>query len=154
LFETFPLDVGMSSVPVDEHDTLMSDLLAFAEIDPIEIPGIPLERHLGEKLDAYTRRYRGDQPSSRVKDLIDIVLIRELKPFDLQRLRTEIVRIFDIRHAHVPTVVSPPPRVWTQPYRSLTAEVGLDPDLAEGIAVPPTSSIPSSPTRGSRNDGI
>jgi hypothetical protein len=132
LFETFLLDVGMPAVPVDEYDKLRSDLLAFAEIEPVEIPAIPLERHLSEKLHAYTRRYRDDQPSSRAKDLIDIVLILELKAFELERLQSEVVRVFVARETHPPTSLPIPPREWTQPYRALAEEVGLDPDLGAG----------------------
>jgi hypothetical protein len=132
VFETFLLDVGISAVPVEEHDTLTSDLLAFAEVDPVEIPAILLERHLGEKLHAYTRRYRDDQPSSRAKDLIDIVLIRELERFELERLRREIIRVFEVREAQTPPSLPMPPREWVQPYRVLAEEVGLDPALETG----------------------
>ena len=121
----------MSSIPVDEHDTLTSNLLAFAEVEPIEIP-IPLERHLGEKLHAHARRYTDNRPSTRVKDLIDIVLIRQLKPFELQQLRAEIGRVFKIRDARPPAAIGQPQLEWTQPYRSLATEVGLHPDLEEG----------------------
>ncbi len=132
LFETFLLDVGMSAVPVEEHETLTSNLLAFAEVEPVEIPAIPLERHLGEKLHAYTRRYRDDQPSSRAKDLIDIVLIRELRAFELDQLRSEVILVFEARGTHPPTSLPLPPREWAQPYRALAEEVGLDPDLGAG----------------------
>ena len=129
-FETFLLDVGMSPLPVDDHETLTSDLLAFAEVEPLAIPVIPLERHLAEKLHAYMRRYGDDQPSSRAKDLIDIVLIRELKPFDLAGLRAEIIRIFTARGTQTPSSLPHPPPDWTRSYRALAVEVGLDPDLA------------------------
>jgi hypothetical protein len=57
LFDTFLLDVGLRSDPVSEHDTLTTpDLLSFADIEPVEVPAVPLERHIAEKLHAYTRR--------------------------------------------------------------------------------------------------
>ena len=87
-----------------------SDLLAFAEVEPIDIPVIPLERHLAEKLHAYTRRYRDDRPSSRAKDLVDIVLIRELKSFELERLRTEIVACSTRGRRSAPPSLPSPPR--------------------------------------------
>jgi predicted nucleotidyltransferase component of viral defense system len=132
LFETFQLDVGMASVPVDEHDTLTSNLLSFAEVKPVEIPAIPLERQLAEKLHAYTRRYSDERPSSRAKDLIDIVLIRELKPFKLEPLRAEIVRVFEAREAQSPSSLPAPPSEWARPYRVLADEVGIDHDLGAG----------------------
>jgi hypothetical protein len=134
LFETFLLDVGLRSSPFGEYDMLTTpDLLAFAEIEPVEVPAVPLERHVAEKLHAYTRRYREDQPSSRAKDLIDIVLISELKSFDFAQLRDVIVHVFSDRGTHeLPASVPAPPSEWAQPYRSLAEEVGLDPDLAVG----------------------
>lgn len=133
LFETFMLDVGLRSSPLGEQDTLTTpDLLAFAEIEPVEVQAVPLERHVAEKLHAYTRRHRG-QPSSRAKDLIDIVLISELKSFDFAPLRDVIVHVFRDRGTHeLPASVPAPPSEWAQPYRSLAEEVGLDPDLAVG----------------------
>lgn len=134
LFETFLLDVGLRSSPFDEHDTLTTpDLLSFAEIEPVEVPAVPLERHIAEKLHAYTRRYGDDEPSSRVKDLIDIVLMSELASFELGRLRDAIVRTFEERDTHeLPASLPAPPSEWAQPYRSLAEEVDLDPDLFAG----------------------
>lgn len=134
LFETFLLDVALPTDPVIEHDTLTTpDLLAFADIDPVEVPAAPLERHIAEKLHAYTRRYGDDQPSSRAKDLIDIVLMSELASFEFDRLREAIVRLFDARATHdLPFSVPAPPPEWAVPYRALAGEVGLDPDLSVG----------------------
>lgn len=99
-FETFLLDIGLRSSLVDERDTLTTtDLLSFAEIEAVEVPAVPLERHIAEKLHAYTRRYGDDQPSSRVKDLIDLVLMSELASFEYGRLREAIVRTFSERDA-------------------------------------------------------
>jgi len=133
-FETFMLDVALRSSPIDEYDTLTtSDLLAFAEIEPAHIRAIPLERHIAEKLHAYTRRYRDDRPSSRAKDLIDIVLMSELAPFEFGRLREVIVRLFDARATHkLPASVPAPASEWARPYRALAEEVGLDPDPIVG----------------------
>lgn len=133
-FDTFLLDVGLRSDPINEYDTLPTpDLLAFAEIEPAYIRAIPLERHIAEKLHAYTGRYGDDQPSSRVKDLIDIVLMSELAPFEFARMREVIVRLFEARATHdVPASVPAPPGDWARPYRALAEEVGLDPDSAVG----------------------
>jgi predicted nucleotidyltransferase component of viral defense system len=133
-FETFLLDVGLRSSLVDERDTLTTtDLLSFAEIEPVEVPAVPLERHIAEKLHAYTRRYGDDQPSSRVKDLIDLVLMSELASYEYGRLRDAIVGTFGERQTHeLPASLPAPSGDWSQPYRVLAAEVGLDPDLASG----------------------
>ncbi|MDP8956150.1 MAG: nucleotidyl transferase AbiEii/AbiGii toxin family protein [Actinomycetota bacterium] len=134
LFETFLLDVALPSDPVTEHDTLTTpDLLAFAGIDSLEVPAAPLERHIAEKLHAYTRRYGDDRPSSRAKDLIDIVLMSELASYEFDRLRGVIVRLFEARATHdVPASLPAPPSEWAVPYRALADEVGLDPDVSVG----------------------
>jgi hypothetical protein len=133
-FETFLLDVGLPSDPTGEHDTLTTpDLLAFAGIDPVEVPAVPLERQIAEKLHAYTSRYAGDRRSSRVKDLIDIVLMSELASFAIERLREVIVATFETRATQaLPEAVPAPPSEWAQPYRALAQEVGLDRDLSAG----------------------
>jgi len=133
-FEAFMLDVGLRSDPINDYDTLTtSDLLSFAEVEPAHIRAIPLEQHIAEKLHAHTRRYGDDQPSSRAKDLIDLILMSELAPFEFGRLREAIVQLFDARATHdVPASVPAPPRNWAPPYRALSEEVGLDPDPAVG----------------------
>ncbi len=133
-FETFLLDVGLPSDLVGEHDTLTTpDLLAFAGIDPVEVPAVPLERQIAEKLHAYSRRYGNNQPSSRARDLIDIILMSELASFEFDQLRDVIVGVFETRATHdLPTSVPPPPSVWAVPFRALAQEVGLDPDLSAG----------------------
>jgi len=134
LFETFLLDVGLRSDPVAEHDTLTTpDLLAFADIDPVEVRAVPLEQHIAEKLHAYTRRYANDRPSSRAKDLIDIILMSELASFELNQLRETVLRVFEARATHeLPHTTPAPPPEWARPYRTLADEVGLDPDLSVG----------------------
>ena len=134
LFEQLLIDIGVDGDGDRPTDNLTApDLLDFAEIEPAHIRAIPLEQHIAEKLHAYTRRYGDDQPSSRVKDLIDIVLISELSPFELDTLREAIVRLFDLRATHsLPASVPAPPRDWATPYRALAEELGLDPDPTVG----------------------
>ncbi len=133
-FEPFVLDVGLRSDPIGPYDTLATpDLLAFAGIEPAPICAISLEQHIAEKLYAYTRRYADGQPSSHVKDLVDIVLMSELASYEFSGLRGAIVRLFETRATHeLPACVPTPPREWARPYRMLAEEVGLDPDPAVG----------------------
>jgi Nucleotidyl transferase AbiEii toxin, Type IV TA system len=94
---------------------------------------VPLERQIAEKLHAYTRRYGDDQPSSRARDLIDIVLMSGLASFEFERLRDVIARLFEARATHdIPSSVPAPPFEWAVPYRALAEEVGLAPDLSVG----------------------
>lgn len=61
------------------------DLLGFADIPPVAAPTLPLELQIAEKVHAYTRTYGTDASSSRVKDLIDMVLIGSRASMDAGR---------------------------------------------------------------------
>jgi hypothetical protein len=99
------------------------------------VPAAPLERHLAEKLHALTRRYGADQPSSRPKDLVDILLISELAAFDADSLRAAVDRLFVERATHaVPGTLPAIPAEWARPYAAMAAEVGLDTDPTQGRA--------------------
>jgi len=62
------------------------ELLTFAGIEPAKVPALPLEQHLAEKVHAYTRRYGTGVTSTRVKDLVDIILIGSFAALDADRL--------------------------------------------------------------------
>lgn len=134
LFEPLLIDVGVGVERLPPSDELTApDLLDFAEIEPARIRAIRLEQHIAEKLHAYIRRHADDRPSSRAKDLIDIILMSELAAFDFGRLRKAILCVFEARATHeLPASLPAPPREWARPYRALAEEVGLDPDPLEG----------------------
>ena len=136
LFEQLVIDVGIPLTPPSPTERLaVSDLLAFAEVVAPSIPAVRLERHLAEKLHAYTRRYGVGRESSRPKDLIDMVLIRELAEFEFGRLRAALVEVFDARATHdLPTSLPSPPESWGRPYAALAREVGVQPDPNHGHA--------------------
>lgn len=135
-FETLAIDVGVGPTGPSTGDELqVSDLLGFAGISSPRVPAAPLERHLAEKLHALTRRYGADQPSSRPKDLIDILLISELAPFDANSLRAAVDGLFAERATHaVPATLPAIPAGWARPYAVIAAEVDLDTDPAQGRA--------------------
>lgn len=73
-------------------------------------------------------------PSSRAKDLIDLVLIKSYATLDAARLREALVETFRSRGLHaLPAVVPAPPPDWETAYRKLATEVGIDPTLSEGF---------------------
>src|SRR5581483_5765198 len=92
--------------------------------------------HVAEKLHAYSRGYgSGTIQSTRVKDLVDLMLISSLVLFDAVRLRTALVQVFAIRGLQaLPSHLPHPPESWRQPYASMAKEVRIDPDLATGHA--------------------
>lgn len=136
IFERFSLDIGFDQNLDSPPETLKGpDYFEFAGIAPLEIPTIPIEIHIAEKLHAYTRIYREDRRSSRSKDLIDIVLIAENIELSATALRRAIDATFVSRGTHnVPVVFPEPPEGWATSYRTLASETGLDSSLDAGYA--------------------
>lgn len=133
LFDEVTVDVAFSD-PLGWEPELLSgpDLLGFAGLDPAVVPVVPLEQQVAEKVHAYTRSY-GGRRSSRVKDLVDLVLIEEAARLDAERLRAALVRTFAARDRQaLPESLPPPPAEWAVPYRRLAEQVGIDVDLGQG----------------------
>jgi hypothetical protein len=136
-FDRVILDVGFDHGIASPPDILLGpDFFAFAGVEPILIPTIPLAQHVAEKLQAYSRTYQENRPSSRVKDLIDLVLIAENSALEASALRSAIEMTFSNRDYHViPAELAQPPEQWLTTYRALADETGLAPDIAVGHAI-------------------
>jgi predicted nucleotidyltransferase component of viral defense system len=135
-FEEVMVDIGFSDPLKWKPEPIRGpDLLAFADIRPTEVPVLPLEQHVAEKVHAYTRTYGQGQRSSRAKDLVDLVLVKQFMVLDAARLRNALVGVFEGRRQQgLPDRFPPPPTDWAVPYRKLAKEVGVDPDLRAGYA--------------------
>lgn len=96
-FERVTVDIGFGGSPPAPDALRGPDLLAFADIAPLTIPALPLERHVAEKLHAYTRDYGGDRQNTRVKDLVDLVLIQAMATFEAASLRAALEATFAAR---------------------------------------------------------
>lgn len=133
-FEDVTVDVGFADLPAFKPEVVRGpDLLNFASIPPAEVPTLPLEQHVAEKVHAYTRIYVGGQTSTRVKDLVDLAAIAGLFPFEAERLRMALHGTFGVRDTHaLPPMLLPPPNQWSTAYQRMAVEVGLDPVLSVG----------------------
>lgn len=136
LFEEVIMDVGFLDPLGWRPETIHgSDLLYFAGLEPVEVPALPLEQHVAEKVHAYTRTYGGGRASSRTKDLIDIVLVKQSMTLDAARLHSALVGVFEGRHQQaLPERLPTAPRDWMVSYRKMAVEVGIAPDLDAGHA--------------------
>ncbi len=132
-FEDVTVDVGFGEGSWSEAEVLSGpDLLSFAGISPAQVPTISIEQHVAEKVHAYTRIYAGG-PTSRVKDLIDMVVIASLFPVRADRLKQALELTFAARHSHsLPGQLPPPPKDWVRAYERLASELGLDRELDAG----------------------
>jgi hypothetical protein len=134
IFERTVIDVAFAAAPVRAPDQITtSSLLGFAGIDAVEVPTLAIEQHLAEKLHAYTRTYASGRPSTRVKDLVDVVVIANTSAVDAAKLAEAIEVIFGRRAEHAaPAAVPVPPAEWATPWRRLARHVPATVDIAEG----------------------
>jgi hypothetical protein len=94
--------------------------------DPFTINAIDLDRHAAEKYHACVRTYALGRPSTRVKDLVDLVLLIEGGWLHDERLGTALVRVFKERNDSEPppTLPAQPPADWQTTYPRGAAETG------------------------------
>jgi hypothetical protein len=128
------IDVGFGShLPGAPEFLLTHDLLRFAEIEPITVPSLPIVYHVAEKVHAYVRTYSDGRTNTRVKDLVDLVVIQRSLAFEAGRLRQALLITFGDRGTQtLPGRLPSPPTAWTATYRRLALEVGLDPNISTG----------------------
>jgi predicted nucleotidyltransferase component of viral defense system len=107
------------------------DVLGFAGIEAIDVPVLPLAQHVAEKLHAYTRSYKdGTVQSSRVKDLVDLVLIARHSSLNAATMRAALEGVFEARDMQtLPPYFPSPPEGWRQPYEKAAIAVSIDPGL-------------------------
>lgn len=126
-FARFHLDVGTGDIQREPCEwTVPKDWLGFAGIAPGEFPSISREEHFAQKLHAYTLP-RTDRTNSRVKDLIDLVLLIDAAGMNAEGLKRNITETFRRRMTHkVPESLDPPPDFWESVFMKLAAECGID----------------------------
>jgi Nucleotidyl transferase AbiEii toxin, Type IV TA system len=135
-FEQVLVDVGLALPPVQPDVVQAPDLLDFAGVPPVRVIAIPTAWHVAEKVHAYTRRYgRDEAPSSRPKDLIDLVLLAAHEEFQAGDLVRALRGTFESRATHeLPEGLPPPTAEWAKPYTELANQVGLDRSLEGGYS--------------------
>jgi Nucleotidyl transferase AbiEii toxin, Type IV TA system len=94
--------------------------------DAVTIAAVDVHQHAAEKIHAYARIYAHDRVSSRVKDLVDLVLLVEAGLLMPHPLRARLCQVFAVRDASSPPADLPqPPATWAIPYAAMAAELGL-----------------------------
>lgn len=110
--------------------------LAFADIPGRMVEAVDRRQHFAEKLHALTRDY-GDRPSTRVKDLADLILLIENGlPADTHLVRT-VRHVFTARETHpVPIEIPDPPPEWRASYPQIASGLTrTSPDLDSAMAL-------------------
>jgi len=126
-FVKFHVDIGIGDPLLEPTDELSGrDWLGFAGIPAPTFTCISKEQQFAEKLHAYTMPDR-PRPNSRVKDLVDMVLM--IRRFDLDNdLLADAINVtFSRRDSHsLPELLPSPPENWAQPFVAMAAETKLD----------------------------
>lgn len=133
-FVKFHLDVGIGDVTIEPLDIVEGrNWLAFLGIPTPRFKMIPKEQQFAEKLHAYTFP-RETIPNSRVKDLVDMVLLIRLGTMDNKRIALAIQATFDRRNTHsVPTILLEPPKEWEKPFAALAMECKMSENVTEAF---------------------
>jgi hypothetical protein len=135
VFQEFRVDVVVGDPPAGQGEELIGeDWLGFAGIEPARIFAIRIEQQFAEKLHAYSFP-RPSTPNSRVKDLIDMLLLMKRtslsEPDLLEAIRTTFAR----RGTHpIPAELPRPPADWSSPFSRLATECGLEENVEEAYA--------------------
>ena len=132
LFSRFHVDIGFGDAEIMPLENLTSrNLLAFAGVDCPPFPSIPREQHFAEKIYAYTTLYKGAM-GSRVKDLVDMVLLIQSGEMEEAKLTKAMRLTFSIhRKRQPPRELPPPPPEWETKFATLADECGLQISLTE-----------------------
>ncbi len=96
---------------------------------------ISKEQQFAEKYHAYTRP-RTDRPNSRVRDLIDMVLLIQTGDMDSGMIQRAFSMTFSGRKTHeVPDHVPQPPDHWAGPFVAMAVECQIDTDIQSAVVV-------------------
>lgn len=125
-FERVRVDVVERSDELVATERLaLPDLLGFAGIESATVEATDRAQQFAEKLHALTRDY--GRPNSRVRDLIDLVLLIEggFEPDD--RLAEIVVHVFRTRGTHaLPGELGDPPADWRDRYPGEVSQLDVE----------------------------
>jgi hypothetical protein len=126
VFVGFHLDVGIGDAVMEPLEVIEGrDWLGFAGIASPSLYMIPRDQQFAEKLHAYTLPRKG-AANTRVRDLVDMVLLIQSGTLVKAKVAEAIRVTFDRRGTHgVPDMLPPPPTDWQKPYDSLAKECQL-----------------------------
>jgi hypothetical protein len=151
-FMRMGIDVGFADPWLGTAEVLeTSEVLAFAGVKPVSVKAIPIEQHIAEKLHAYTRTYGGRQ-SSRVKDLVDLVLLSAYRQVAATELASVLDSVFRSRATHdLPKRFPLPPEDWGEVYRKLSETLPITSNIGEAHASVAAFLDPVLGSRGARS---
>lgn len=126
-FQPFPLDVGLGDAVPARTDILRGGIdLSFAGLPALETPAIPLEVHLAEKVHALSLPRPEGRLNTRVKDLVDVILLQRQGLPPMKTLRDAAAATFTRRAMHdLPTAIDVPTDAWEVEYQRFATALDL-----------------------------
>lgn len=136
-FEKFILDVGIGDVWIEPSEELRSkDFFSFAGINAHSFPAISKEQQFAEKIHAYTLPRKEGRSNSRVKDIVDMILLISDSKMDLKKLSLAIDATFKRRCTHnFPDIILPPPVLWQTTFKPMAKSCDIKLDLDSAFKV-------------------
>jgi len=134
-FEEIKLDVveAPSEIAGGVEILTVEPVLVGAGLAAVEMPAVDIAQHAAEKVHAYNRIYALDRPSSRVKDLVDLVLLAEAGLLEPARWGLRLRQVFAVRDSRLPPATLPaPPMAWVTPYAAFARQLTITDDLQTG----------------------
>lgn len=127
VFAQFRVDVVARAEELQDTERLqLPGALGFAGIATTDVEAASPAQQFAEKLHALTRTYAGDRPSTRVRDLPDLILLIENGLAPDSSLAHLVERVFAIRATHpVPDQLPDPPASWSGPYAAMAADLDI-----------------------------
>lgn len=137
-FGAVKLDVSPRAHELEATEMVdLPNALAFAGLDSVEIEIVDVHRHAAEKFHAMTKDF-GDRENSRVRDLADLMLLREHGLLEPGALADAVTAVWSERDATAPPAQLPAlPAGWQSRYEQLAAEYSIEPSsfpAAEALA--------------------
>ena len=122
-FDAVQLDVSPRQHELEKADRIeLPNLLAFAGVPAPVVEVVDVHRHAAEKFHAMLRDY-GDRENSRVRDLVDLVVMIEHGLLAPSAVAASVVDVFAERDRQMPPAALPPlPEGWAGRYEALVAE--------------------------------
>ena len=131
-FAEFHLDVGVGDVVLGSPEWAKGEeFFAFAGISPARFRILPIAQQFAEKVHSYTLPRTG-RINSRVKDLVDLVLILDKDAPAPDSVRPAIETTFAHRGTHeIPVTIPAAPPTWTSSFTAMAKQVNISETTVE-----------------------
>lgn len=126
-FGSIQLDIAPRPYELTDTDHVeLPSMLDFAGVPASVVEIIDIHRHAAEKLHAMTRDF-GDRENSRLRDLVDLVLMLEHEMLNPALLAARTTDVWSEREKSSPPPDLPPlPESWANRYGPLTEQLDID----------------------------